>query len=204
MESIIVMFDSKDKIINMSLYEFMDIEVDNDVPFSVCNVSKEEFAELVKQVNLGYLQERFPRLDFIRKPYNTNRYIAGYCRERKEITLSNPDDVTTGKYTIKDGILRYDEDELPLSSDDMANAFSRAVKIYTTESYRDIIKHYMLNKIDEVDPKKMNLKEVEMRICAVGDEINRLIINRNRFLKRRADILQELETPAEYFLKYSK
>lgn len=204
MDSIIVKFDSKDKIINMSLYEFMDIEVGNDVPFSVCNVSEEDYKEIDRQVRLGYLQERIPRLDLTRKPYNSNRYVAGYNRELKEIILSNPGGVDKGRYSIKDGILRYNEEELALSSDEMASVFGKEIKIYTTESFDDIIKHYLLNKMEKIDPKKMNLKEAEMRIDAIANEIYRLIVLKNKFLRRKVEILDDLENPGEYFIKYSK
>ena len=204
MNNIIVMFDNKDKILDISLYEFMDIEYHSDIPFVICNVTLDDYIEIKKQVKMGYLQERLPRLDINRKDYTKDRYIAGFNRGSKEISLSNPDNNITGKYSIVDGILRYNKDEESLTKKDMELLYSKNLKVYTTESYEDIINHLLLRNLDNLNVSTLNEEEVNMRLKALYEELYKLDSIRQNLENRKKDIQQSKETLGESFIKYSK
>ena len=203
MNNIIVMFDNRDEVIEMSLYEFMDIQIRRNIPFAVCNVSLKDFKELTKQVYMGYLQERIPRLDLNRKPYNNRRYIAGHGKGNKVILLSDPDENVKGRYLVVDGVLRHNLEE-EITTEDIYNAFSKGIKIYTTESVEDIINHYILMDIEKVDVDELSKEEVELKLRALYEQLFKLNRAKDKLLDRKEKIERAEETPADYFIKYSK
>ncbi len=203
MDNIVVMYDSKDKVEEMTLYEFMDIQLRRDVPFVVCNVSLEDYKEIVRQVRMGYLQERVPRLDFNRNPYTSDRYIAGHGRGNRVIVLNDPDKKLEGKYVIVNGVLRYDKSDT-ITTEDMQGAFSKTIKVYTTESIEDIINHYMLVDLDSIDMDELTKEEIEMRLKAVLLKQYELDRAKSRLMDRKTEIERLEETPGDYFIKYSK
>ena len=59
MNTIIVMFEDRDKELNISLYDFIDEQYQKSIPIIVCHVTKEEYNTMRNQVKNGCLNERF-------------------------------------------------------------------------------------------------------------------------------------------------
>ena len=75
MENIIVMDHDRDRIINMSLYEFIDWQYKWGNHFIVCHVTEEEYVLMVKQIGKGGLKERLARISKEELVYDKFRYL---------------------------------------------------------------------------------------------------------------------------------
>lgn len=147
MNKIIVMFEDGDREINMPLYDFIDEQYRKANPIMVCHVTEEEYNNMKKQIKSGYLNERLPRItDEGDIGYNKFRYVVTYDRISNNLLVSdydNPDKI--GSYNIDSEGIHYDEKGYQITNHPIQRRFISSFhvfKVYTTESYREIIAHY--------------------------------------------------------------
>lgn len=147
MSKIIVMFEDKDRELNMSLYDFIDEQYRKANPIMVCHVTEEEYNNMKKQVKSGYLNERLPRVITEEdRGYNKFRYVVAYDKISNNLLVSdydNPDKI--GSYRIDSEGIHYDEKGYQITNHPLQSKFIssfHSLKVYTTESYREIIAHY--------------------------------------------------------------
>ena len=166
MEKLIVVYDSQNKVIDKSLYDFVKIQYMNGNPFTVCNVTEEEFVRMEEQVSHGRLYELEPRLGKD-NTYNQFRYMMSFAGNSDGINITNyADSSETGNYLLTDSSLVY-EDKKAVASN------IKGLKIYTTTSYREVINHYISNtknlqNVRDEDLKK-SIKDIEEKILALRE-----------------------------------
>lgn len=145
MSRIIVMFKNGDRELNMSLYDFIDVQYQLANPILVCHVTKEEYNNMKRQIKSGYLHERLP--SSLRNDgsmgYNKFRYLISYDKISNNLLVSdynNPD--KRGSYIIDSKGIHYDKKGYQITNHPNPFAFYSDLKVYTTETYRDVIVHY--------------------------------------------------------------
>lgn len=147
MSKIIAMLENEDRELNMSLYDFIDEQYRRANPIMVCHVTEEEYNNMKKQIKSGYLHERLPRIaakgDI---GYNKFRYVVTYDKHSNDLLISdydNPDKI--GSYRIDNEGIHYDEKGYQITNHPIPSGFISSwhnLKVYTTESYKNIIAHY--------------------------------------------------------------
>ena len=143
MNSIIVMFNFGDKELNMPLYDFLDAQYRFETSILVCHVTPVEYKIMQTQIKSSdhhCLQERLPRVTS-KMEYDMFRYVVVYDQKYNHLLVSDYDNVQTkGSYIIDENGIHYDKDAYPITK--LPYTISRGLKIYTTESYNDIVEHY--------------------------------------------------------------
>lgn len=146
MNRIIVMFKDEDKEVNMSLYDFIDEQYRYANPFMVCHVTEEEYQIMLNQIKHGCLRERLSRItDY---GYDKFRYLLAYDSLNNNISVADYDNLEKrGNYVIDSEGIHFNERGYQFPKDFGVNRFfSRELKIYTTESYEQVIEHYEKTK----------------------------------------------------------
>ena len=148
----IIVITNKSKELYMSLYEFIDWywkKLDRFV--MVCHVTKEEYETMQDQMkHVGCLEELLSRTSTSNHSYDKFRYVMLYDKYTKNLAIldyENPK--KEGGYILRrDGII-YDKN----ASQDVNNPKNlwkfgvRDVKVYTTETYEQIVAHYLSEEL---------------------------------------------------------
>lgn len=171
MGKIIVMFENKDKELNMSLYDFIDEQYRKVNPIMVCHVTEEEYNNMKKQIKSGCLNERLPRIiNYEERGYDKFRYVVAYNSIENNLLISdynNPKKI--GNYTIDMEGIHYNEKGYQVTNHPDTRRFAFFnFKVYTTESYHDIIAHYepiTLMKNNTIQQKTTELIELIGKSC---------------------------------------
>ena len=171
MGKIIVMFENKDKELNMSLYDFIDEQYRKANPIMVCHVTEEEYSNMKKQVKSGCLNERFSvkYKNETERGYNKFRYVVTYDSFENNLLISdynNPKKI--GSYVIDTNGIHYNENGFQITNHPYPYSFtSCGSKVYTTETYEDIVSHYKLQQDIEykIQEKTKELIELIGKSC---------------------------------------
>lgn len=171
MGKIIVMFENEDKELNMSIYDFIDEQYRKTNPIMVCHMTEEEYSNMKKQIKSGCLNERLPRIiDDQERGYDKFRYVVAYNSIENNLLISdydNPEKI--GNYTIDMDGIHYNEKGYQVTNHPDARRFAFfRFKVYTTESYHDIIAHYepiALMKNNTIQQKTSELIELIGKSC---------------------------------------
>lgn len=148
-KSVIAVYDDKDKILPMTIYDF--IEQHRFERFYVCNVLENDFEIMKNQILYGYLDERDPYKKEC--AYNKYRYLLVNDISTEKIRIANcdSDDFQGAYYIDKENTLCFDEKMVPFHRDYITAQCARGIKVYTTESFQDIINHFKNVNIDTLD-----------------------------------------------------
>ena len=142
MSKTIVMFNGEDREINMSLYDFIDEQYRKANPIMVCHITEKEYDNVKKQLKSGNLYERLSRIKPENIGYNKFRYVIAYDKLENNLLVSdyeNPNKI--GNYRIDTDGIHYDEKGYQITHYPTSR-FPFSIKVYTTESYKEIIAHY--------------------------------------------------------------
>ena len=175
MSKIIVMFEDEDKELNMSLYDFINEQYRKANPIMVRHVTEEEYSNMKLQIKSGCLHERLPRIiTDEERGYNKFRYVVTYDRAENNLLISDYDNPKKiGNYTIDMDGIHYNENGYQVTNHPDAHRFGFFnLKIYTTESYNDIIAHYetvSAIRKDTIQEKTMELIELIGKSCKTCD-----------------------------------
>lgn len=145
MNKIIVMFEHEDKELNMSLYDFIKEQYRHAISTLVCHVTKEEYKIMLDQIKYGSLNERLPMVTREKFGYNMFRYLLFYDKICNNIHIANYENPEQkGNYIVDNGELHYNKNGIQFPKDRLlcGNIGFWNVKVYTTETYEDIISHY--------------------------------------------------------------
>lgn len=158
MNNIIVMYEDIDKELNISLYDFID-ELYNkrERAFLVSHIEIEEYEEMRKQLKNGFLYERLASTTKDELKYNKFRYLMASNKNQNNISIADynePD--KKGNYTIDKNGISYNEDKLQFSKDPIVSRQVREIRVYTTETYDDVIAHYQ--NVYKKTPSKSKFK----------------------------------------------
>jgi hypothetical protein len=157
MDKIIVMFKDVDTELNMSLYEFIKEQYRHSNSITVCNVTKDEYKIMLKQIQHGCLNERLPRVTNETIGYDKYRYLMAYDIDNNNIAVANCNNYDQiGSYYIDNDGIHYVKNGLQFPK--IHNFYPiRGIKIYTTETYEDVINHYeLLQNKEYLIEKKTN------------------------------------------------
>lgn len=134
MEKVIVMFQMEDRVLNQDLYSFLKQYEGYKV--IICNVNDEEFKNMENQVKNGFkrLYERIPKIQV--RGYDNTRVLGYYDMDIKKIRFIN---FKTEKVDLEEEV------------------FKNAIKVYTTESYDDIIEYYNSKNLDGIEIKEQSM-----------------------------------------------
>ena len=169
MQKIIVMLKDEDKELNMSLYDFIDEQYRKNNPIMVCYVTHEEYGNMKKQIKLGYLNERLSRITggVEQVGYNKFRYVVLYDNIEENLLISDYDNPEKmGNYTIDLDGIHYNKDGYQATNyPDSCRFMSHYIKVYTTETYDDIIAHYTKNSEDIIQEKTDELVKLIGKSC---------------------------------------
>lgn len=150
MNKIIVMDEDFDKEININLYTFIEQLYKADIPFVVCHVTEKEYSKMWQQVSkTRILNERLSGSDDY--GYNRNRYLIGNNIKEKILEIADYNDLhKKGSYFIKDNEIVFDENAWQFTNNPLGLGYSGisflGKRIYTTETFDDVINHYQLIK----------------------------------------------------------
>lgn len=170
MGKIIVMFENEDRELNMSLYDFIDAQYRNAIPIMVCHVTEEEYSNMKKQIKSGCLYERLPRITEEKdRGYNKFRYVVTYDSIENNLLISDYDNPKKiGSYVIDTDGIHYNENGYQITNHPDARRFVFCdLKVYTTETYKDIVSHYELQQDIEykIQEKTKELIELIGKSC---------------------------------------
>lgn len=176
MSKIIVMFEDEDRELNMSLYDFIDEQYRKACPIMVCHVTEEEYNNMKMQIKSGYLNERLPRITTENdRGYNKFRYLITYDKIENNLLVSdydNPDKI--GSYRIDSKGIHYDKKGYQITNHPIVGRFISSfhdLKVYTTESYKEIIAHYEARQTTKqlIQEKTRELIELIGHHCTTCD-----------------------------------
>lgn len=176
MKEIILMQGDQDRVVNLSLYDFIKRCLTNEIDFLVCNVTEEEFKKMKKQICEGCLNERLA-IGTCDYGYDKFRYMAAY--NYKDLCIKFNDyqsNKETGSYILKDDKLVFDEDKIPFTKEHNSRIYCN-YKIYTTETYEDVIKYYQR-------------KSISTDLDAI---ISKVLLNPDEFYEKVGKVLLEEE-----------
>lgn len=170
MNKIIIMYEDYDRESNMSLYDYIDCTYRHATPIMVCHVTEEEYSTMQKQLKSGCLNERLPRIASREEiGYNKFRYFITYDKQNNNLLVSDYNNTNKiGSYTIDSEGIHYDEKGYQFTNHPVASRMWRAErKVYTTETYEDVIKYYTLkqDKDYQIRQKEKELIELLGRNC---------------------------------------
>ena len=146
MSEIIAMYEEEDKELNMSLYDFIDECYRKAIPIMVCHVTNREYVNMKEQLKSGKLKERLPWITNEKeRGYNKFRYIITYDVVENNLLISdyeNPEKI--GTYFLDSDGVHYDEKghQVMDTSCFVYRDIRWKIKVYTTETYEDIISYY--------------------------------------------------------------
>lgn len=170
MSNIIVMFENEDKELNMSLYDFIDEQYRKKTPIAVCHVTEKEYNNMKKQVRLGCLYERLPRItNSDDMEYNKFRYVVVYDSIENNLLISDYDNPKKiGNYILDYDGIHYNPKgyQIPYINTIRFGQSCR-LKVYTTETYNNIVEHYevKLNVENKIQEKTQELIELIGKSC---------------------------------------
>ena len=145
MNRIIVMFQEDDVELNMSFYDYAEEQYRHAKPIIAAYVTEKEYKIMAEQIRTkGYLTERMPRATRKDLGYEKYRYLLVYNYAGNNICIANYNDFNQrGSYTLDEEGLHYHKDGLQFPYDrSVRYTVSWGIKIYTTETYEDVICHY--------------------------------------------------------------
>lgn len=136
-QSVIVLLNNKDKIINISLYSFIDL-YDYD-SFVVYTVSPEHYNLMKKEIiETGMLQDKS-------HPLSKPKYLLFNDINENIVKIANPFcNNTKGGFYLSNNHMHYNENmENFYEEPNFESNLKKCIRVYTTETYEDIIKSYI-------------------------------------------------------------
>ena len=145
MNRIIVMFQEDDVELNMSFFDYVEEQYRHAKPIIAAHVTEAEYKIMAEQIKMkGCLRERLPRVTRQDLGYEEYRYLLVYNFAGNNICIANYNDFKQrGSYTLDDEGLHYHKEGLQFPYDPSVKfTVSWGIKIYTTQTYEDVIRHY--------------------------------------------------------------
>lgn len=152
----------RNSILNIDLYSNIQSFMEADIPFSVCNLSEEEFKLLESEIT------RYGNLDrLMSSDYIPCRFMITRDSNDSKILFADYDNLEkkgTYKFNFKTETLNYFENSIPFTKHYIPsiskNGYTHGFKIYTTETYEDVIRHYqeITNKKQNSDTKQKQIE----------------------------------------------
>lgn len=148
----------RDNILNVNLYSYIQSCIEVGIPFSVCNLNEEEFKLLENEIIRYGNLDRLMSIPSCRNSYVSCRFMITRDDDDSKILFAdydNPKKRGAYEFDFKTETLGYLENSIPFTeyygSNIAKNGYTNGLKIYTTETYEDVIKYYQ-----EITEKKQS------------------------------------------------
>lgn len=148
----------EDSVLDVNLYSYIQSCVEAGIPFSVCNLNEEEFKLLENEIKRYGSLDRLTSARSCRNSYVPCRFMITRGSDDSEILFADYDNPKKrGEYSFdyKTETLNYFENRLQFTGYYIPiiiqNGYTNGFKIYTPETYEDVIKHYQ-----EITDKKQS------------------------------------------------
>lgn len=143
----------RDSILDMDLYSSIEMCMENGIPFSVANLNEQEFELLEHEIKVyGNLNRLLvgPRYG----SYSSCRYMITRNSDHSKILFNDYDNPE------RKGTYSFDFETKILDFNQIKYGYTNGLKIYTTETYEDVMKHYqkITNKKQKGSMKQKLLK----------------------------------------------
>lgn len=148
-QNVIAVFknENKDKVLPISLYNFINLYNSNTISFLVCNISVSDYFKLIHQIqNNGMLDDR--------NLYKTNKDEVNYLLVHKKgnniirIINYNEKDSNDSYYLENNGVLCNNKKMSHLNKDTIVNdSVDYDIVVYTIETFEDVINSYKRDNI---------------------------------------------------------
>ena len=188
MDKLIFKTKDEDIILDANIYECIEAYYKYNNEFIICHVTEEEFTLMCKQIENYGLKERLSQIDNVNLGYDKSRYMIANNYKNNYIALSdynNPKKL--GSYIINENGIFFDKNLEQFPNLPESKRIINGLKIYTTKSYEEIIKHYLdLKKQKEIC--KTSLTEIITKVIDSPAEFykkicNELTIEEREYLK---------------------
>lgn len=188
MSKLIIMAKDEDIILDTNICEYIEAQYKYKNKFLLYHITKEEFEIMNQQIKKWGLKERFSKIDNLNLGYNKSRYMIGYNTVSDTLHIAdynNPDKI--GAYIIDKNGISYNEEMCQFPIYAQSEKKTKGLKVYTTASYEDIIKHFTNIK-----------KQKEIPNTSLEEIINKVIDNPRDFYIK---ICNELTIEEREYLK---
>ncbi len=139
-KTVVAQYRGLKDIFPLTIYEFIDLY--KDLAFYVCNVSEDDYIKICSQMDLNGMALKNHKCNF-----DEFRYLMANDIKNEIIRIADCDkeNINGSYYINKEGTLCYDDRMLKFYKDPKFAKEFAGVKIYTTETYQDIINFYEYN-----------------------------------------------------------
>lgn len=148
----------RDNILDVNLYSYIQSCIEVGIPFSVCNLNKEEFKFLENEIIRYGNLDRLMSIPNCKDYYDSCRFMITRGSDDSKFLFADYDNPKKGgayEFDYETETLNYFENGFQFTSHYIPiivkNGYTNGFKIYTTETYEDVIKHYQ-----EITDKKQN------------------------------------------------
>lgn len=166
MSKSIMIYDSKFKLVNVSLESFVETEYAFGVPFSVCSLPENVYLAMKDEYEKGKLANKGPRVNEIL--FSMFNHVIDFDGEN-DIKLYNYNSDDAGYYAVTNNRVDYMDSNSNYSEEDNSR---NAITVYTSESFEDILGYFVMVS------KKENVRDEDIPAC-------------NRYLERKRKELGE-------------
>lgn len=154
----------RDSILDMDLYSSIEMCMENGIPFSVANLNEQEFELLEHEIKVhGNLNRLLvgPRYG----SYSSCRYMITRSSDHSKILFNdydNPEKKGTYSFDFETKILDFNQNGIPFTEGYnrlglVKYGYTNGLKIYTTETYNDVIEYYR-EFTDQKKKEKVKMK----------------------------------------------
>ena len=166
MSKSIMIYDSKFKLLNVSLGAFVQTEYAFGVPFSVCSLPEKVYLAMKAEYEKGKLENKGTRVNEIL--FSMFNHVMDFDGEN-DIKLYNYNIDDDGYYAVTNNRVGYMDSNSNHSEEDNSR---NAITVYTSESFEDILGYFVMVS------KKENVRDEDIPAC-------------NRYLERKRKELGE-------------
>lgn len=149
-QSIITTTPMQKRFIDISLYEYINFCEITNQPFLVYNISKTEYERIKKKIKEDKI--------ITEKDLKSSTCIMEYIYENRTTRIIDSD-FKCGSFYLKEGNLYYDKNISKFNISEIDKEM-KYTKIYTLETYEDIIKSFIPKYIEKSETPRIEINDV--------------------------------------------
>ena len=153
MSKSIMIYDSKFKLLNVSLGAFVQTEYAFGVPFSVCSLPEKVYLAMKAEYEKGKLANKGTRVNEIL--FSMFKHVMDFDGEN-DIKLYNYNIDDDGYYAVTNNRVGYMDSNSDHSEEENSK---KGITVYTSESFEDILGYFVMVS------KKENVRDEDIPAC---------------------------------------
>jgi len=181
MSKSIMIYDSKFKLVNVSLESFVQTEYAFGVPFSVCSLPENVYLAMRAEYEKGKLANKGTRVNEIL--FSMFDHVIDFDGEN-DIKLYNYNSDDEGYYAVTNNRVDYMDSSSNYSKEENSK---KGITVYTSESFEDILGYFVMVS------KKANVRDEDIPACNSYLERKLVEIRNSRYeiLGKEAEIISK-------------